>query len=176
MAPFLQSFPSALRVQLCPAFFFFFTSFVIIILGSQHMGSWFPSQGSNLCSPALEVRSWLLDHQGGPCSVFLHRDRLYDVFLISCRSVPQPRVVCGQEPGFLIYPVTPLLRVVPGGLELDTHLSRSSTSKRAQGHIHRCSDPELRAGGSGEAQTRALAGAAHHPRPASVASPDPPEK
>ena len=86
------------------------------------MGSWFPSQGLNLCSPALEVQSWLLDHQGSPCSVFLHRDRLYDVFLISCRSVPQPHVVCGQEPGFLIHPVTPLLRVVPGGLELDTHL------------------------------------------------------
>ena len=85
----------------------------------------------------------------------------------------------------------------PEDWELDAHLSRSSTSKLVQGRIHRrsdpelraggsgdaqtwrihrCSDPELRAGGSGDAQTWPLAGAAQQPLPALVVSPDPLEK
>ena len=60
--------------------------------------------------------------------------------------------------------------------ELDTHLSGSSTRKLAQWGLHRCSAPELRAGGPGDAQAWLPARAAHQPLPAPVASPDPLEK
>ena len=53
MAPFLQSFPSALRVQLCPAFFFFLNKHSSLFLLCLLLSSWLHSIW-DLGSPARD--------------------------------------------------------------------------------------------------------------------------
>jgi len=47
---------------------------VVVVHAPQHVGSWFPNQGSNWCTLHWQADSQLLERQGRPTSTFLNGD------------------------------------------------------------------------------------------------------
>ena len=183
---FIKHSSVPLKVQLCPAFFFLFlnkhsSSFLLCLL----LPSW-PHSIWDLSSPVRDrtcaplrwkcrAGCWTTSEIPALYSCTETISRMYSSSAPGLSPPATHGLWAGSRfPHLPRGPHCSMLHLEDG--ELDTHLSHSSTRKLAQWCIHRCSAPELRAGGPGDAQTWLPARAAHHPLPAPVESPDPLEK